>query len=126
MKIDYYTGINTCDLAALLKPEGSTAGSYGSLLQMLAIFEQAGVDPSLQIEPHFSPDGSLGLTEFLAAPFDRQPDDPAEKPWVALRHAQGRTVPWMWRGPRHGRTTPPSPPTMAAGTRARDRRGTLR
>ena len=88
------TGIDTYDLAALLGPPGTPAYGFGTLPQVLAIFDRAGVDPWLQIEPHFSPEEWLGLVEFLAAPFDPVRDDPADKPWAALRYAQGRTEPW--------------------------------
>ena len=89
------TGINTYDLANLLKPVGTAPAIFSTLPQILTIAEQAGVDPWLQIEPHFSPEEWLGLIEFLAAPFDPLRDDPAKKPWAALRHAQGRTAPWV-------------------------------
>ncbi|WP_308918152.1 hypothetical protein [Jannaschia sp. LMIT008] len=84
------TGVRTYDLRALLDDYRGRAG----LATSLRLMEETGIDPWLQVEPHLSDAEWLGLVEWLAAPFDPDTDDPAQKPWAALRHAQGRTAPW--------------------------------
>lgn len=86
----------TYDLAQLTNPGGLPTGieNQNSLPQMLSIMEKAGVDPWLQIEPHFTPAEWQGLIEYLAAPYDPGRDSPASKPWAAKRYAQGRRAPW--------------------------------
>lgn len=86
---------STYDLSQLLAPAGVAPEAGGhSLPQMLAITQSLGMDPWLQIEPHFSPEEWLGLAEYLAAPFDPAKDDPKALPWAARRVAQGQVAPW--------------------------------
>ncbi|MBY8978153.1 hypothetical protein KHP62_20250 [Rhodobacteraceae bacterium NNCM2] len=91
------TRTQTYDLEQLTEPGGVPSGISGqnSLPQLLGIMERGGVDPWIQIEPHFSPEEWLGLIEYLAAPYDPARDSPASKPWAAKRAAQGRPAPWV-------------------------------
>jgi len=90
------TGSQTYDLDQLTNPAGAISGVRGgnTLPQLLSIMSHAGVDPWLQIEPHFTREEWLGLVEYLAAPFDPDLHDPEERPWAAKRRAQGRHAPW--------------------------------
>ncbi|RWR08137.1 hypothetical protein [Paenirhodobacter populi] len=89
------TGTGTYDLAQLTAPAGVSPQTRGqSLPHMLKITQSLGMDPWLQIEPHFSPEEWLGLVEYLAAPFDPATDDPQALPWAARRAAQGHPAPW--------------------------------
>jgi hypothetical protein len=83
------TGQETYDLDQLTNPAGVTNGSAGNntVSQLLGIMERAGIEPWLQIEPHFSPDEWRGLIEYLAAPA-------GAGPWADKRVRQGRAVPW--------------------------------
>jgi len=83
------TGRSTYDLAALTDAPGTPSGVPGrnTLPQMLEITRRAGLDPWLQIEPHFTPQEWQGLVEYLAAPAG--PD----APWAAKRAALGREAP---------------------------------
>lgn len=85
------------DLAQLTDPGGLPSGTKGqtSLPQLLEMIDRAGMDPWLQIEPHFTPEEWLGLIEYLAAPYDPAKDSPETKPWAAKRVAQGRSAPWV-------------------------------
>ncbi|MEM8699954.1 MAG: hypothetical protein AAGF44_12330, partial [Pseudomonadota bacterium] len=85
------------DLGQLTDPGGLPSGieHQNSLPQMLGFMEKAGVDPWIQIEPHFSPEEWQGLIEYLAAPYDPSRDSPESKPWAAKRYAQGRRAPWI-------------------------------
>lgn len=90
------TGTATYDLAQLTDPAGVPMRSHGnSLPQVLGITASVGMEPWLQIEPHFSRAEWLGLAEYLAAPFDPAKDDPKALPWAAKRVAQGRAAPWI-------------------------------
>jgi hypothetical protein len=88
------SGRRSYDLAELTNPGGVASGTarQNTLPQTLAILERAGVDPWLQIEPHFAAEEWQGLVEYLAAPVD--PANPAATPWAAKRAAQGRAAPW--------------------------------
>lgn len=89
------TGTGTYDLAQLTAPAGVAPQARGqSLPHMLKITQSLGMDPWLQIEPHFSAEEWLGLVEYLAAPFDPAADDPQALPWAARRAAQGHPAPW--------------------------------
>lgn len=90
------TGTSTYDLAALTNPAGAIDGvRFGQTLpQTLDVMAVAGVDPWLQIEPHFAPEEWAGLVEFLAAPFDPDRDSAEDLPWAAKRVASGRARPW--------------------------------
>ena len=73
--------------------EGVATGN--TLPQALRMMQKAEIDPWLQIEYHMSPEEWLGFMEYMAAPYDPAKDSPANKPWAALRFAQGRTTPWI-------------------------------
>ncbi|MEO1047662.1 MAG: carbohydrate binding domain-containing protein [Pseudomonadota bacterium] len=91
------TGHGTYDLSELTNPGGATNLEGGNTLpQTLAAMASVGVDPWLQVEPHFSREEWLGFAEYLAAPFDAAKDDPARLPWAAKRAAQGHS-PWVER-----------------------------
>ncbi|RWR26529.1 hypothetical protein D2T31_19740 [Sinirhodobacter populi] len=83
------------DLSQLTAPAGVSPQTGGhSLPQMLKITQSLGMDPWMQVEPHFSAEEWLGLVEYLAAPFDPAKDDPKALPWAAKRAAQGHPAPW--------------------------------
>lgn len=85
----------TYDLAQLTNPAGAANTPGGNTLpQTLGILEGLGMDPWLQIEPHFSRAEWLGLAEYLAAPFDPATQDAADLPWAAKRVAEGHPRPW--------------------------------
>lgn len=89
------TGRSTYDLAQLTDPAGVGQGTGGnSLPKLLSIIQSLGMEPWIQIEPHFSPEEWTGLVEYLAAPFDPAKDDPKALPWAAKRVAQGHPAPW--------------------------------
>jgi hypothetical protein len=90
------TGFTTYDLATLLGERGfaSKRRQAPALPPLLRLAQDVGAAPWLQIEPHLSDAEWLGLIEYLAAPFDPAIDDPAARPWAALRVAQGRAAPW--------------------------------
>ncbi|WP_371158419.1 hypothetical protein [Jannaschia sp. 2305UL9-9] len=90
------TGTATYDLEGLLSG-GIVPGTNGApdMFHTLSMMERAGVRPWLQIEPHLTVAEWQGLVEYLAAPFDPRTEDPATKPWAALRVRQGRTAPWI-------------------------------
>ncbi len=89
------TGSSSYDLAQLLEPAGVPPQAGGhSLPQMLEITKSVGMEPWIQVEPHFSAEEWLGLVEYLAAPFDPAKDDPKALPWAARRVAQGHPAPW--------------------------------
>ncbi|MEM6827500.1 MAG: carbohydrate binding domain-containing protein [Pseudomonadota bacterium] len=91
------TGNATYDLESLTNQGGVTnLGGGSSLPQILNEIGRVGMDPWLQIEPHFTRDEWLGLAEYLAASFDVQTDDPTRYPWAAKRAAQGHG-PWVER-----------------------------
>jgi hypothetical protein len=86
---------DTYDLAQLTNPAGASNLPGGmTLFQQMELTRAVGMDPWIQVEPHLSPAEWLGLTEFLAAPFDPDRDDPAALPWAAKRVAQGQARPW--------------------------------
>ena len=91
------TGTQSYDLQQLTNPGGVIEGVRGgnTLPQTLALMAQAGVDPWLQVEMHFSREEWLGLAEYLAAPYDPATDSPETKPWAAKRRAQGHPAPWI-------------------------------
>lgn len=92
------TGTVTYDLAQLLDPERPITGrrpNSASLAQSLVLADEAQMDPWIQVEPHLSRAEWLGLAEYLAAPFDPAVDSATDKPWAALRAAQGRPDPWV-------------------------------
>ncbi|MFC3060297.1 hypothetical protein [Paenirhodobacter populi] len=89
------TKFSSYDLSQLTAPAGVAPRSGGhSLPQMLGITRSLGMDPWVQVEPHFSAEEWLGLVEYLAAPFDPAKDDPKALPWAARRAAQGHSAPW--------------------------------
>ncbi|MDO5612145.1 MAG: hypothetical protein Q4G14_02755 [Paracoccus sp. (in: a-proteobacteria)] len=90
------TGTDTYDLPALLRRGGFRLKSrqMAGMPDSLGWAQDAAADPWLQIEPHLSDEEWRGLIEYLAAPFDPATDDPADKPWAALRVAQGQAAPW--------------------------------
>jgi hypothetical protein len=91
------TGFATYDLAEITNPGGVANTDGGNTLpQTLAGTARVGMDPWLQIEPHFTRDEWLGFAEYLAAPFDLAKDDPAALPWAAKRSLQGH-APWVDR-----------------------------
>lgn len=91
------TGHSTYDLHQFTNPAGVTRLRGGNTLpQTLRQMERVGMDPWLQIEPHFSREEWLGLAEYLAAPFDPASDDADALPWAAKRAAQGH-APWTER-----------------------------
>lgn len=88
----------TYDLSQLTNPAGAANTPGGNTLpQTLAIIDQVGMEPWLQIEPHFSREEWLGLAEYLAAPFDPDSQDAAALPWAAKRVSQGHAQPWTDR-----------------------------
>lgn len=84
------TGQKTYDLAELTNPGGvsNTAGG-NTLPQTLNEIARVGMDPWLQIEPHFTREEWLGFAEYLAAP-----PGASDRPWAAKREAQGHG-PWV-------------------------------
>ncbi|MFT4795769.1 MAG: hypothetical protein ACI9ZM_003951 [Paracoccaceae bacterium] len=84
------TGVTTYDLEQFTNPGGAASGTRMSntLPQTLGVLEKAGVDPWLQVEPHFTPEEWLGLVEYLAAPAA------PGRPWAEKRLTQGRAAPW--------------------------------
>ncbi|MDO5631051.1 MAG: hypothetical protein Q4G22_04360 [Paracoccus sp. (in: a-proteobacteria)] len=90
------TGTDTYDLPALLRSGGFRLRhqQMAGMPDSLGWAQDAAADPWLQIEPHLNDEEWRGLIEYLAAPFDPATDDPADKPWAALRAAQGRAAPW--------------------------------
>ena len=91
------TGFATYDLAELTNPGGVANTNGGNTLpQLLTETARLGMNPWLQIEPHFTRDEWLGLAEYLAASFDPATDDAAALPWAAKRTAQGYG-PWTDR-----------------------------
>jgi hypothetical protein len=90
------TGLTSYDLAMLTGERGFSGkrNQYPSLPPILRLSQDVSAAPWLQIEPHLSDAEWLGLVEYLAAPFDPATDDPAARPWAALRVAQGRSAPW--------------------------------
>ncbi|NBD37110.1 MAG: hypothetical protein GVY10_00895 [Verrucomicrobia bacterium] len=91
------TGRQTYSMRQYLGEAGQAEGvaKGNTLPQALRMMEKAGVHPWLQIEYHMSPEEWLAFVEYLAAPFDPATDTPADKPYAALRHAQGREAPWI-------------------------------
>jgi hypothetical protein len=83
------TGRVTYDLAQFTNGGGAISGVKGgnTLPQTLDAFARVGIDPWLQVEPHFSDAEWLGLVEFLAAPANAGP-------WATKRVGQGRGAPW--------------------------------
>lgn len=90
------TGRRSYDLSQLTAPAGvtSSAARHNTLPQTLHAIRRAGMQPWLQIEPHFSPAEWLGLVEYLAAPYDPAVDTPTTKPWAFRRYQQGQAQPW--------------------------------
>ena len=89
------TAQGTYDLEELTNPGGVANTKGGNTLpQTLTQIARVGMDPWLQIEPHFSREEWLGLAEYLAAPFDPERDDAQILPWAAKRAAQGHG-PWV-------------------------------
>lgn len=90
------TGRRSYDLTQLIAPAGVTSSveRHNTLPQTLQAISNAGMQPWLQVEPHFSPTEWLGLVEYLAAPYDPAVDTPATKPWAFRRHQQGQPQPW--------------------------------
>jgi hypothetical protein len=65
------TGFGTYDLAELTNFGGVSNTQGGNTLpQLLFQIDQVGMNPWLQVEPHFSREEWLGLVEYLAAPFE--------------------------------------------------------
>jgi hypothetical protein len=84
------TETTTYDLEQITNPGGVASGSVhaNTLPQTLRVMAKAGVDPWLQLEPHFTPEEWQGLVEYLAAPAG------PGRPWAEKRRAQGREAPW--------------------------------
>lgn len=82
--------------------EGAIEGiaQSNTLPQSLRAMRQAGLFPWLQVEFVMTDAEWLALVEYLAAPYDPAVDNPREKPWAALRHAQGQARPWVDEFPR--------------------------
>ncbi|HEY0214452.1 MAG TPA: hypothetical protein VGC40_12850 [Paenirhodobacter sp.] len=85
----------TYDLSQYTASAGVSSQTGGhSLPQMLKLTHSLGMEPWIQVEPHFSAEEWLGLVEYLAAPFDPAKDDPKALPWAAKRAMQGHVAPW--------------------------------
>lgn len=91
------TGRATYSMRQYLGEAGEAQGvAMGNTLpQALRMMQNAQVHPWLQIEYHMSPEEWLAFMEYMAAPFDPARDSATNKPYAALRHAQGRAEPWI-------------------------------
>lgn len=54
-------------------------------------------NPWLQLPGSFSNDDIDAVAEYLCTPFDPRADRAEDRPWAALRHAQGHAEPWQDR-----------------------------
>lgn len=91
------TGTATYSMRQYLGEAGQAEGVArgNTLAQALKMMKKAEVDPWLQIEYHMTPDEWLAFMEYMAAPFDPSKDSKTNKPYAALRYAQGQAAPWM-------------------------------